>query len=463
MGIERLFGTAGIRGITNREISPEFTMKIAASYGIYLREVAGIKRPLLGVGFDTRIGADLLANCAASALRSIGLDVLDFGCIPTGTFSTNIVMRRVDGGILITGSHMPPERIGIIAVLGDGAFAPVDVTDKIEQIYRSFKHNKYAQHPQRLGKLYKVKDTFELYLREIKKRIDQDAIRSRRFKVLLDPANGTTGALMKGLFNSLGCRVKVINENPSPFPARNVEPRKENVRQAISSMLSDPFDLGICLDTDGDRVLFIDENAQAISEDTIGAIFALHLLKKGDICVTPINSSGLIELVCKRIGARLVYSKVGLPETMKCIKKLRASFGYEESGKYYFARDFLWSDGIYTSLKLMEILLKTGKRLSELKRELPSFYQVKLLVKTRGRDLDKIMNSVKKVWQRELLEQRSKDIKIDGLKRIYKDNSWLLIRASRTEPLIRIYSDAPSRQRATELVKKGEALLKKVL
>ena len=127
---KRMFGTAGIRGVTNIEITPELAKGIASAYGYYLSK-GGRKRCKITVGFDTRYGAEMLALSVITGITSIGIDVVNLGCISTGGFSMNMVAGKLDGGILITGSHMPPDRIGIIAMLKDGAYAPFEVTDKV--------------------------------------------------------------------------------------------------------------------------------------------------------------------------------------------------------------------------------------------------------------------------------------------------------------------------------------------
>ncbi len=160
---------------------------------------------------------------------------------------------------------------------------------------------------------------------------------------------------------------------------------------------------------------------------------------------------------------QLVPCLIGAPRTLEVIKKVKACFGYEESGKYYFAQDIHWADGILASLKLLEIMARKNKSLSELAAEFPRFYQIKHTVSCPERLKNKIMQRVGLLWKKELLTGRSKDITLDGLKRVYQDGAWLLLRRSGTEPLIRIYSDAPSIKRAEELVKAGECILKRAL
>jgi phosphomannomutase/phosphoglucomutase len=191
----------------------------------------------------------------------------------------------------------------------------------------------------------------------------------------------------------------------------------------------------------------------------MGAVFAKSELRAGDVCVVPINSSGLIEQVCRERGARLEYCAVGQPPTLEAVKKLGAAYSYEESGKYYFARNFLWSDGLFTSGRLLELMSRTGRTLAELASDFPRFHQVKRNVPVDDDRKEQAMTRAAQRLQKSLTDGRTRDVTVDGFKRVYDDHSWLLFRQSGTEPLIRVYSDAPSKERAEELAERGERLL----
>src|SRR5262249_26880504 len=173
--------------------------------------------------------------------------------------------------------------------------------------------------------------------------------RSKNYKILVDPANGTASYIAMEFFQWLGCKTELINYDPAPVPGRPSEPRAGTVTEAIEVVRREKCDLGACFDVDADRVLFIDADGIPVSEATAGAVSAKSVLRAGDTCVVPITSSGLIEGVCHDAGARLEYCAVGQPPTLEAIKKLGAVYSYEESGKYYFPRRFLWPDGVYSA------------------------------------------------------------------------------------------------------------------
>jgi phosphomannomutase/phosphoglucomutase len=452
----RLFGTAGLRGFTNSEVDSVMAAKIGAAWGTYLGSKGKV-----GVGRDTRFGAQMIAEAASAGLFSTGLNTVDCGIIPTGGLASFVRGEGLAGGLLITGSHMPHDRIGIILMLPDGGYIPEDVAIKVEDVFFSFDRLVKKVPCERIGSREAAERPIERYIEFLKSCADPAKIRGKKFKVLVDPCNGAAGPVLPRLLRELGCEVHELNTEMRPVPARHPEPRVHNLGPTAAEVVRRNCDIGVATDIDADRVLFIDAAGNVMSEDLMGALFAEETLKASDrrLCVTPINSSGLIELVCNRIGGRVEYCLVGQPATVKAIKELGAVFSYEESGKYYFCRDALWCDGLIATVKLLGVMARTELPLADLAARFPKFHQVKHTVACPDDKKAGIMDAVRKIWEGRASEGRVRDLTIDGLKRMYEDNSWLLIRKSGTEPLIRVYSDAMSLQRAEELVKAGEEIL----
>ncbi len=452
----RLFGTSGIRGYTNREITPELCLKVAQAFGTWVHRT-GKHRGKIGVAHDTRFGAPMLADAVASGIAASGHDVIMYGVLPIGPFSLSVRAMHADGGIMITGSHMPYDRIGLQLILPDGTMAPFDVTDVIEEIVN---HGPlYHVKPDEIGSISQATNPSEVYAGEMLTRIDRKLIAAKGFRVLVDPANGAASIVAREIFERAGCEVISINASQQPIPNRPSEPRAETVEEAKSIAKVMKLDLGVCFDVDADRVLFVDKTGVALSEDAAGAIFAHGDLKQDDVCVAPVNSSGLIEWVCRRASAKLEYCRIGQPEIIKALKATNGAFAYEESGKYYFARHFLWSDGIYSGLRMLEIMAREKRSLHELMEPLPKFYQGKHSARVDDLDKPKIMEEVFRRMKLMEWPDTARDVVVDGFKRIFKDDSWVMIRASGTEPLIRIYSDATSPQRAAFLIEEGKSFL----
>lgn len=453
----RLFGTAGARGVTNVEITPELVGRVSS---IYARQIGGAA---FGVGHDTRWGAEMLARVAASAVAAAGHDAVFYGCIPTGGLCVNTRQAGHAGSVLLTGSHMPPERIGIILLQADGSCAPFSVTDPVEAALANFRWTDFAAPPDRVGHLVDAFHAFETYVADIVAQIDAPRVKSKRFRVCVDTANGTASLVAKELYELLGCDVEMINYNPAPVPARPSEPRASTLGELIGRMKAGGFDLGFGFDVDADRAVFVTEKGDPVSEDTTGALFARHDLKKGETCVVPVNSSGAIEEVCAAIGAPLEFCRIGQPHTIEALKKLGGVFSYEESGKYYFARRQMWCDGPVSAARFLDLMAKSGKRASELVAEIPPYFQAKKGVEVPAAKKQPLLERVREAWKSELADGRVRDVEIDGLKRVYRDHAWLLVRASGTEDLVRVYTDAPSRDRAESLAAAGLALVERCL
>ncbi|MBV8879743.1 MAG: hypothetical protein JO332_07265, partial [Planctomycetaceae bacterium] len=435
-------------------------LRVARAYGDWIQRHAR-KSGAVAVGHDTRWGSEMLARAAASGFASAGLHVQFYGCVSTGVLSLNVARTSMDGALLVTGSHLPPDRTGLLLLEGDGAIAPFSVTDKVEEILSS---EDYREVPAKeIGRLEEAFHPYELYVSECMQALDARLCRSKKFKVLADPANGTASYIAMEFLQWLGCTVELINYDPNPVPGRPSEPRAGVVGEAIERVRSEKCDLGACFDVDADRSLFIDADGIPLSEDTVGAIFAKSELRAGDVCVVPINSSGLIEQVCRQVGARLEYCGVGQPPTLEAVKRLNAAYSYEESGKYYFPRRFLWSDGLYSTGRMIELMAKTGRTVAELAAEFPKFHQVKKNIAVEEARKDQALTRTVQRLEKTLTEGRVRDVQVDGFKRVYEDHSWLLFRKSGTEPLIRVYSDAPGRERAEELAARGVALLSECL
>lgn len=456
----RMFGTAGIRGLTNVEITPLLALKIAQVFGDYLGNSGKV-----AVGRDTRFGARMLSDAAACGLASAGLKVEDCGVVPTGCIATYITERKLQGAILITGSHTPPDRIGLIVMMSDGAYVPDHVARTLERLYEQYETRKCVTPPDRIGSIMPADRPLELYRKSLLSSVDVKLIARQRFKVLVDPCNGTACGILTDVLRRVGCTVIEINCTPGPVPGRAPEPRAHSLVATAHEVVKKGCNLGIATDVDADRVLFIDSLGRVLSEDLVGAIFAESELAplRQRKCVTPINSSGLIEHVCAELNATLEYCPPGQPATIEAVKKIGAHYSYEESGKYYFCQEVMWCDGLLATLKMLEIMARKKKPLHDLGAHLPKFHQVKRLVRCADDRKEAVMARVAEIWKKEATEGRLRDVTVDGLKRIYKDNSWLLMRKSGTEPLIRVFSDSMSPDRSEALVNIGVAIVRRAL
>ncbi len=438
----QLFGTAGIRGITNRDITPDFAVRISLSYGT-------VFRGKIAVACDTRFGAQMIQQAVISGLQSTGNEVYNLGIVPLPIFA-RYVSDFMDGGIIVTGSHTPPDIIGIICVDSLGRDIPRDISDEIEKIFFEGKFKKVAWNE---IKDEIQEDAIDNYMKFIKK----FAKNVSGFKIVIDVANGCGAGTMNRILENLGISVKCINCKRKKIPDRASEPRRETLRELIRETKN--FDLGAGVDIDADRVVFSSGN-DTISEDVIGAIFAKREVRNK--MVTPINSSSLIEKVARDRGFEIIYCPVGPPEIAEAILKNNADFGYEETGKYIFPPHTLWGDSILSIVKILGIMDREGKSIEELAKEFPRYYQMKEKIKVKREKKREIVENIGDYLEKNTPKGVVKIVRVDGVKLIY-ENSWLLIRASGTEDVIRIFSDSRNEDEAKNLVEFGKKILRRFI
>ncbi|MCX8173488.1 MAG: phosphoglucomutase [Thermoplasmata archaeon] len=452
----KLFGTAGIRGRINEYITPEFALQVGEAFGCYLGQGARV-----AVGRDSRFGAQSIAMAFIAGLNSQGVNVDYCDIIPTPGIASYIVDQKIPGGAMITGSHTPPEISGIVLMNPDGSDIGGENAEKIEKIFETRKYVRTRCPMQKFGGSVNL-FALNVYAEILKESADFGKIRKRKFRVLVDTANGCAHQILPKLLIGADCEVFSINSIPSPTPARMPEPRRHTLQSSAKQVKAEGCDIGVATDTDADRVLFITGDGEVVSEDVVAAIFAREILsrKKGKI-VTPINSSGLIYWVAQQFGVEVIATRVGPPEISIAMRANPDTvFAYEETGKYFFLPR-MFADGLLSTFKLLEILVDREKTLKELSEEFPKFYQRKEALHCEEGLKKRVMKRVFEMLKNEFPGE--KIITIDGYKVCFEDNAWLLVRKSGTEPLVRVFSDAPSETQADGLVQKGLQILEEAI
>ncbi len=449
------FGTSGIRGLSMEEISPEVCHIISKALGVYFDDVAGEGRTAkVAIGYDTRPHAGELAGYCANAMTGAGIEVINLGIISSPHICASILMDELDGALIVTGSHLSYDRIGLIPLGSDGTIPPSKKAREIEKLVRE----QPVPGPEEIKSQLPPEIPLDMgeYVRFIKEVAGiTDSLEG--VKVTIDPAGATGAGIVSGILKELGCEVIAIHDTQTDLAPRRMEPRLDSVGELCDMIKNTGADMGAAYDSDCDRVLFLDENSIPLSEDLAAAIFAKYIYKcKGGNCVTPINSSGLIKRVWEE---DVIDCIIGPPEISEAIRVNDGIFGYEESGKYFFPPKVLWADGIVATVMLARVLKETGKKLSDLVHEFPRHDQIKKNVWGTREQMEYISKHFPEVFDMEDAEL----LDIDGLKYIYPDGSWLLIRPSGTEPLMRVYVDSPSPERAKELSDEGVRLVEQLM
>lgn len=448
----RLFGTNGVRGLVNKELTLELILELSQAIGTFF------KGGKMVVGSDGRTSSPALRNLAMGGLASVGCKVYDIGLAPTPMIGFLTPTWKADGGIAVTASHNPPEYNGIKTIASDGIETDRDEELQIEKIYfsRSWKRANWD----RVGDIIKAETGLREYLNSITKQVNVKTIRSRRLKVAVDPGNGVSALTTPILLSELGCKVLTINANlDGAFPGRPSEPRPDTIGSLTDLVRSSGADFGVAFDGDGDRAIFVDEIGEAHWGDRTFALIAddYWSAKPGRAVVTPISSSRAIKEIADARSGKIVWTRVGSVDVSHRMIEIGAELGGEENGGIFYAPHIAVRDGSMASALIANILAKTKKPLSKLLSTLP-FYEL-------AKEKVSCPNHLKKQVLENLRERTSKHNPetIDGVKILFEDGTSVLVRPSGTEPIFRVMAEAKSASAARNLADQYKAILNEII
>ncbi len=452
MSTKKLFGTNGVRGLANVELTPDMAIKVGLAIGTFF----GRKKLLLG--YDARTSGPMLAKAVISGLTSTGCQVYFVGMGPTPSIQFAVKNHKMDGGVLITASHNPPEYNGIKVIWSDGIETSHEQEEEIERIYFEGKF-KFAPWD-KLGEVHDLSGINDEYIAAIKTHVNTEKIAKKHFHVVIDAANSVGGLTAPPLMRELGCKVTSINANiDGTFPGRLPEPRPESLGDLAATVKAIGADMGVAFDGDADRSIFVGENGEIYMGDkTFAIVLKQYLLKnKGATVVTPVSSSTLIKDTADAFGGKIEWTKVGSVTVSQKMKEIKSNLGGEENGGVFYGPHQAVRDGAMTTSLLLEIMAETGKKLSELVAEQPQYFIEKGKIECP--------DEKKAALQKKIYEEVKKEnvSTIDGVKIWFSDKSAILIRASGTEPVFRLYAEAKNKEKALKLVEEYSLRLEKLL
>jgi len=443
-----LFGTSGIRGIYGKDVNEELAMKIA---NIFADKDVVVAR-------DTRTTGETLAFASISGILGKGKNAVYLGIVPTPTLA--LATERYNcRGIMITASHNPSEYNGI-KLYENGKEISRKMERELEQKYAN-EQMKFAEWDN-VGKRIDYADAVSEHIRLIKKNVDGKLIASKKPKVVVD-ANGAGTVITAKALRELGCEIIEINSQLAGF-ARASEPNSENLKMLSAKVRESNAELGVGHDGDADRAVVVDEKGEVLPLDVQLAIMIENELT-GEIAknkktkpkiVSTVEASLCVREAVEANGAKIIITPVGSLYVSEILEKENAIFGGEPCGEYVFAGALSVPDGILTAVKFVEIFCKKG-RLSELKKEYRTYPMTREKFKC---DNSKKYDIVKKIsGEVKIAGKRTVD---DGL-RIDEDDGWFLIRASGTEPYVRLTMEYKNKEklegRSEELKKTIEMFL----
>ncbi len=444
MAHQAKFSISGLRGVWGDTLNEELSRSHIEAYAVFLQK-KGAKKVLLGR--DSRKSGPIIKDIAIDILTRAGFEVVDAGIIPTPTIIFLIRTTPFDGAIMITASHNPPEYNGI-KFFNENAFYINE--EQLAEI-KSYIGTK----PQEVkgGTITENHDLDIHHVEHVIANIDSDAIRNRKFKVVIDTINGAGYKLGPMLLEKLGCIVTVINPIPDGNFAHMPEPLAKNLTGLAEKVKEVGADIGFAQDPDADRLVFCDENGEMILEEYMLSLCIKSVLDKtpGDI-VTNLSTSNTNEDLVKSYGYKNYRTKVGEGNVVVGILEHNAVIGGEGSGGVIYPKMNLCRDSITGMALILGLLVSENKKVSEIVEALPRYNSVKTQMPFEG-NLEETIEKIIK----EFPEGRA-DLQ-DGVRIDFPDSSWVQLRASNTEPIIRIWSEARTKERSEELINRAKSLI----
>lgn len=438
-----LFRTNGIREIVGERLTSPFAVAVARA----VARIAPADRPI-AIGRDARTSSAALSDLLASTLLLDGRDVIDLGLLPTPAVQFDLPRVGAGFGVVITASHNPPEYNGFKCLDERGRSISRETETRIEALVRDAEDEGATY--DRVGERHSDSFAVERYLAGILHLVDREKIASQDLTVVLDCGNGATAVTSPELLRRLGCRVITMNHYmDGRFPGRPSEPNEKTLRNLARVVPAVGADLGIAHDGDGDRTIFVDGEGHVVPGDQSLGLLAREAVRVvgGGVVVTPVSTSQLVEELLRPIGGRVEYTPVGSPTLSRAVENAGAVLGGEENGGIIFPRLQLARDGAMTAAAMLDVLAQEETSLTDMLSHLPRYASVKEKIDCPPDRAQSILAGVAE----ELSRSARRVVTIDGWK-IFADGGWLLLRASGTEPVVRVYAETRDPKTAHRMV-----------
>ena len=450
--ISGIRGTIG--GKVNDNLTPLDVVKFASAFGTWLQNNKNRKDLTLVIGRDARISGQMVSSLVSSTLQGLGINVIDLGLSTTPTVEVMVPELNADGGIILTASHNPKQWNALKLLNEKGEFINAENGADVLALAESEDFN-YAEVDD-LGTYETRDDAFDIHIQKIMDlpMVDAEAVKAKKFKVVLDAVNSTGGISLPPLLEKLGCEVvKLYCEPNGQFP-HNPEPLKEHLTDICELVKKENADLGIVVDPDVDRLALIDEKGEMFGEEYTLVAVADYLLKhKNGVAVSNLSSSRALRDVAQNHHSEYFASAVGEVNVVNLMKEKNAVIGGEGNGGIIYPDLHYGRDSLVGIALFLTHLAKENKTVSELRAGYPAYFMGKKKIElTPEIDVDALLTKMQNEYQNEEVST------VDGVKIDFAEN-WVHLRKSNTEPIIRIYTEAKSQEEADTL---GDSIIAKI-
>ena len=446
----RLFGTDGVRGVANDELTPMLAMQLGQA-GAYVLSKEKEHKPTIMVGCDTRISGDMLANALMAGACSVGANVVYLGVIPTPAIAYLTRRYRVDAGVVISASHNPVEFNGIKFFDGNGFKLPDALEDEIEQLIKSGMKDVQFPTGASIGKIKYRTDAREEYINHAVRAVHVDL---RGMKIVIDCAEGASYYTSVETLKELGAEVVAIHNNPDGTNI-NANCGSTHMGELQARVVFEKADVGLAFDGDADRLLAVDENGHQVDGDVIMAIVGNHMKSKGElkdntIVATVMSNLGFF-LMGKEQGIHIEQTTVGDRYVLERMVQIGSNLGGEQSGHIIFLDENTTGDGLLSALHLLQVMVETGKKLSDLAGIMTVLPQALVGARVPNHKKDSYM------------EYTEIATAIKRVSEKFAEDGRVLIRPSGTEPLIRVMIEGKDQKLIEKEAKELAELIQNVM
>ncbi|PKD44230.1 phosphoglucosamine mutase [Rhodohalobacter barkolensis] len=445
-----MISVSGIRGIFGSHLTPQNLVTFTSAYGTWLNGGTVV------VGRDSRVTGQICEDIVCATLQSVGCNVIKIGIAPTPTVAMSVLQHSADGGIILTASHNPEQWNALKLLNSKSEFLDadqgkevLDIADKCEFEYKLF---------DKIGTVQNDSDAIQNHIQAVLNLpyIDSDLIKSKKFKVAVDAVNGGGSVALPALLEALGVQTECIYCEPTGIFPHNPEPLPENLTEICDFVKEKSCDLGVVTDPDGDRLALVDENGRLFGEEyTQVAAFDLLLSKNPGDTATNLSSSRAADDITNKYGHTCHRSAVGEINVVKVMQEKGAVIGGEGNGGVINADLHPGRDALVGTAMILQLLAERDIKASEYRDSLPDYEmsKQKIELSNLGMDADELLKKVTEVYA----DQNPNTV--DGVKLDF-DEGWVHFRKSNTEPIIRVYSEAKTKEAANQLADKILSVIK---
>lgn len=454
--ISGIRGTIG--GNVGNNLTPIDTVKFAAAYGTFLKNSLQKDTLTVVIGRDARISGPMIHQLVMQTLIGLGINVIDLGLSTTPTVEVAVPLEKADGGIILTASHNPKQWNALKLLNNKGEFLSGAEGAMILEIAET--ENFDFAEIDNLGKITTINDYINRHIDEVLKLklVHVDAVKKRQFKVVVDGVNSSGGIAIPALLKKMGVDVVELYCEPNGHFPHNPEPLKEHLTDICELVVKEQADLGIVVDPDVDRLAFISNDGEMFGEEyTLVAVADYVLSQTPGNTVSNMSSSRALRDITEKHGGTYEASAVGEVNVVELMKKNNAVIGGEGNGGIIYPELHYGRDALVGVALFLTHLASQDKDVAGLRASYPQYFMSKNKIElTPEIDVDAILDAIQKKYANEKITT------IDGVKIDFTD-SWIHLRKSNTEPIIRIYTEAPTQQKADALAQKIMSEIEKIV